>query len=141
MFWKRTTADAALAVVILSIPLSLGMKLGFPEVPFLDRMGITFLLCAAALILISLMTRQDEKVTATTNSGASGKWGLAVAMAVIGGATAIKILVEGVLPVDIAIGTLVLLAVGLVLLLRGKETADPKPFSSPMGCVSHQHGF
>ncbi len=50
MFWKRTTAGAALAGALLTIPVSAVLKFlpvwtngVFPDYPFLDRMTITFL--------------------------------------------------------------------------------------------------
>ncbi len=58
-FWKKTSANAAFWVVILSIPLSIAMKFGLPNLPFIDRMGITFLLCCALLVVISMMDNKD----------------------------------------------------------------------------------
>ncbi|MEN7546461.1 sodium/sugar symporter [Rapidithrix thailandica] len=54
IFWKRTTANAALWAAILTIPLSAGLKQVLPDLPFIDRMGIVFLLLAAVMIVISL---------------------------------------------------------------------------------------
>ncbi len=75
-FWKRTTATAALVTAIITFPLSLFLKTlpkwmdlsflsstgfsslsagtGLYEIPFLDRMGIVFLICAFIMIGISL---------------------------------------------------------------------------------------
>ncbi len=63
LFWKRTTANAALAAVVVSIPLSVAFKFGLPELPFIDRMGLCFLLIAAILIGISLLENKgiDKK--------------------------------------------------------------------------------
>lgn len=52
-FWKKTSANAAFAVVLAAIPISVFMKFGFPNMPFIDRMGIGFLVCCALLIGIS----------------------------------------------------------------------------------------
>jgi len=54
VFWKKTTSNAALVGAGLSIPLSIVLKLAFPDLPFLDRMGIVFLVLAALMIAISL---------------------------------------------------------------------------------------
>jgi SSS family solute:Na+ symporter len=54
VFWKKTTSNAALVGAGLSIPLSVVLKLAFPDLPFLDRMGIVFLVLAALMIVISL---------------------------------------------------------------------------------------
>jgi solute:Na+ symporter, SSS family len=55
VFWKKTTSNAALVGAALSIPLSVVLKYLFPELPFLDRMGIVFLVLAALMIIISLI--------------------------------------------------------------------------------------
>jgi SSS family solute:Na+ symporter len=52
-FWKRTTADGALGAAIGSAVLSLGFKLLWPALPFIDRVGLVFLLCMALGMLIS----------------------------------------------------------------------------------------
>jgi len=60
-FWKRTTAKAALAGTLLTIPISAVLKFlpfwtggKFPDYPFLDRMSITFVLILIVMIIISL---------------------------------------------------------------------------------------
>lgn len=52
-FWKRTTANAALATAIGSAVFSIAFKLWWPELPFIDRVGIVFLLCVAVGVSIS----------------------------------------------------------------------------------------
>jgi len=54
-FWKRTTAPAALVAALLTIPLSTFLKFQFPEIPFLDRMGIVFVVLVALMVIITLM--------------------------------------------------------------------------------------
>ncbi len=54
VFWKKTTSNAALVGAALSIPLSVVLKIIFPALPFIDRMGVVFLILAALMILISL---------------------------------------------------------------------------------------
>jgi SSS family solute:Na+ symporter len=54
VFWRRTTANAALAAALLTIPLSAGLKALFPELPFIDRMGYVFLLLSAIIIFMSI---------------------------------------------------------------------------------------
>ena len=65
MFWKRTSAKAALAVVLTSLPLSFGLDLAFPDsvLPFLDKMGLSFVLLSIMIIAISLVQNKsdDEK--------------------------------------------------------------------------------
>jgi SSS family solute:Na+ symporter len=61
MFWKRTTAGAALAGALLTIPISTVLKFlpvwtngAFPDYPFLDRMTITFFAVAIIMVAVSL---------------------------------------------------------------------------------------
>lgn len=68
MFWKRATALGALLVVIISIPLSAAFKVITPDMPFMDRMGWSFLILSALLIIISLVNskgKQGEKLDMT----------------------------------------------------------------------------
>src|SRR5690606_17192810 len=49
-FWKKTTSNAALAAAVLTIPLSALLKFMFPLLPFIDRMGIVFLILSALIV-------------------------------------------------------------------------------------------
>jgi SSS family solute:Na+ symporter len=67
MFWKRTTAAAALVGAVITIPVSTVLKFlpswtggAFPDYPFLDRMTITFFTVALVMILISLVWKKGE---------------------------------------------------------------------------------
>ncbi len=53
LFWKKATPNAALVSALLSIPLSAGMKVLAPDIPFLNRMGYVFLLSVALIMVIS----------------------------------------------------------------------------------------
>ncbi len=55
VFWKKTTSNAALVGAGLSIPLSVVLKVVFPALPFIDRMGVVFLVLAVLMIVISLV--------------------------------------------------------------------------------------
>ncbi len=59
-FWKGTTAKAAMAGALLTIPISTLLKFlpiwsngGFPDYPFLDRMSITFVAIVFLMLVIS----------------------------------------------------------------------------------------
>ena len=54
LFWSRTTATAALLAAIASAAFSLLFKLYLPELPFMDRVGLVFLLCAGIGIVWSM---------------------------------------------------------------------------------------
>ena len=45
LFWSGTTATAALLAALASAALSLLFKLIWPDLPFMDRVGLVFLLC------------------------------------------------------------------------------------------------
>jgi SSS family solute:Na+ symporter len=54
-FWKKTTSDAALTAAVSTIPLSALLKFMFPLFPFIDRMGIVFLILSVLIVIISLI--------------------------------------------------------------------------------------
>lgn len=53
IFWKKTTSDAALIAVLLAIPLSVFFKFVTPDMPFMDRMGLCFIILVVQMILVS----------------------------------------------------------------------------------------
>ena len=55
LFWKKSTANAALISALLSIPLSAAMKWAMPGMPFLDRMGWVFVISVAMIVVVSLI--------------------------------------------------------------------------------------
>ena len=62
MFWKKTTADAALLAAVGSAVFSFLFYQFWPALPFMDRVGLVFLLCLGLAILVSLL--QGNKVQA-----------------------------------------------------------------------------
>lgn len=60
LFWPRATARGALAAAIGSAVLSFAIKIWWPELPFMDRVGVVFLACMALAVVFSLM---DKPVT------------------------------------------------------------------------------
>lgn len=60
LFWKRTSTNAALIGVILAIPLSIGFKFLTPGIPFLDRMGLCFLLISAIMMAVSMYENKNN---------------------------------------------------------------------------------
>ena len=53
LFWKKTRASAALWGAILSLPLSVLFKWGTPAIPFMDRMGVVFIICSIIIVILS----------------------------------------------------------------------------------------
>lgn len=60
MFWGKTTATGALLAAVGSAVLSLAMKLLLPMLPFIDRVGIVFLLCVGIAVFWSLARPQPQ---------------------------------------------------------------------------------
>lgn len=63
-FWKKATATSALVAAISSAVLSLLLKLVWPELPFMDRVGLVFLLCAGLAVLVTLVSGGKEQANA-----------------------------------------------------------------------------
>jgi SSS family solute:Na+ symporter len=66
-FWKRTTATAALTSAILTIPLSTVLKFlpgwtngFFPDLPFMDRMTLVFIILMLLMVAMSLADRKSK---------------------------------------------------------------------------------
>ena len=55
LFWKRATEAGALAATIGSFALSVAIKALWPELPFMDRMGLVFLLALLLAVVCSLL--------------------------------------------------------------------------------------
>ncbi|PKM06840.1 MAG: sodium transporter [Gammaproteobacteria bacterium HGW-Gammaproteobacteria-4] len=56
LFWKRANEAGALAAAIGSFGLSIVLKMAWPELPFIDRVGLVFLLALALAVAVSLFT-------------------------------------------------------------------------------------
>ncbi|MEM1439697.1 MAG: sodium/sugar symporter [Pseudomonadota bacterium] len=54
-FWPKTTSNGALATALGSAVLSLAFKLAWPELPFIDRVGLVFVLCILVGIGVSAL--------------------------------------------------------------------------------------
>ncbi|MGZ3951945.1 MAG: sodium:solute symporter family transporter [Flavisolibacter sp.] len=69
MFWRKTTAKAALMGALFTIPISTFLKF-LPEatngavkaIPFLDRMTITFLLIVGLMVVTSLLSQKQQNL-------------------------------------------------------------------------------
>jgi len=55
IFWKKATANGALAAAIGSAAFSVAAKLWWPSMPFIDRVGLAFVLCVLLGMLVSRM--------------------------------------------------------------------------------------
>ncbi len=66
LFWKRATTHGALAVAFCTLPVSLLLYFYFDDVPFLFRMGISFLFLSLVMYLVSIRKSTEEKGTPIT---------------------------------------------------------------------------
>lgn len=55
MFWKKASANAAMTVVLLSLPLSILLDCTMQDVPFMNQMGISFIVLSIVLFVVSMM--------------------------------------------------------------------------------------
>jgi SSS family solute:Na+ symporter len=55
LFWKRATPNSVLWGAIVSIPLSILFKVWMPELPFMNRWVVVFMIIATIIIIISLI--------------------------------------------------------------------------------------
>ena len=60
IFYSKTTATAALTAAIASAVLSFAFSVFAPELPFIDRVGLVFLLCAGLAVGISHLQPQPQ---------------------------------------------------------------------------------
>jgi SSS family solute:Na+ symporter len=60
MFWKRTSSNAALIGIIVSFIFSILFKVLLPQFPFMDRMGLCFLVTVAVMVVISMIENKGH---------------------------------------------------------------------------------
>ena len=58
LFWKRATEAGALTAAVGSFALSLALKYGLPDLPFLDRMAVVFIATLVLAVIVSLLRPQ-----------------------------------------------------------------------------------
>lgn len=103
MFYRKGTAKAALAVVLLSVPLSVLFKFLMPGLPFLDRMAAIFLISSILMIVLSALTSkggssQSAVLPEQMVSRSTLRNGLAMTIIAVGVATAIRLLLQPIEP-------------------------------------------
>ena len=57
LFWKRANEAGAITAAVTSVALSWLLKIEWPTLPFLDRMGVVFLAAMALAVIVSLTVR------------------------------------------------------------------------------------
>jgi len=71
LFWKRATTASALVATAGSVALSIALKIGMPDLPFMNRVGLVFLLALGAAVAVSLVAPQKKVVNVVTLEGVS----------------------------------------------------------------------
>jgi SSS family solute:Na+ symporter len=56
LFWKRANEAGALTAAIGSVVLSFALKFAWQELPFMDRIGVVFLVALVLAVVVSLLT-------------------------------------------------------------------------------------
>ena len=64
IFWPRATASAALTAAVGSALLSFAFKMVWPELPFIDRVGLVFVLCGLLAVVVSLWQGGEKQAGA-----------------------------------------------------------------------------
>jgi SSS family solute:Na+ symporter len=86
-FWPNTTALGALLTALGSAVFSVAFKFGWPELPFIDRVGIVFLLCLTVGVVASRIQGPEEHPDAIAykdvDTHTSGGFNLAAAVVVL----------------------------------------------------------
>jgi SSS family solute:Na+ symporter len=71
LFWRRATEGGAIAAAVSSVLLSWLGKVYWPELPFLDRMGLVFLAALALAVIVSLVRPAEAESNLIRMDGVS----------------------------------------------------------------------
>ncbi|HTF94670.1 MAG TPA: sodium/sugar symporter [Cellvibrio sp.] len=72
-FWKKATAASALTAAIASVILSWAFKMYLPEMPFMDRVGLVFILCCVLAAAVTYLAGAKTQENAIDLQGISFK--------------------------------------------------------------------
>ncbi|WP_039918266.1 sodium:solute symporter family transporter [Cellvibrio mixtus] len=72
-FWKKATATSALVAGISSILLSIAFKEFYPGLPFMDRVGLVFVICAVLAVIVTYAAGGKDQEKAIDLSGINFK--------------------------------------------------------------------
>jgi SSS family solute:Na+ symporter len=71
LFWKRANEAGAIAAAVASVVLSYVFKMAIPDFPFMNRMGLVFLISLALAVVISLVVKARGDANRVTMEGVS----------------------------------------------------------------------
>lgn len=83
LFWRQASTKAALWTALLTIPLGLVMKILFPEMPFVLRIGYVFIILSFVMVGISLLDKSQKTDNIFDNASGSGIVGLGIKLIAI----------------------------------------------------------
>lgn len=127
MFWKRATANAAFASIIIGFFVNMIFKFALPELPFLDRMAFTFLISTVSIIGISYFELKAKSTQAISDM--PSRIGLIVALCLISVPVAFFIFLLGAGPLWLGIIILIFSLGVFVILLTERKVDDKKAIS------------
>ena len=84
MFWKPTTEAGALTGAIGSAVLSCVLKFAFPTEPFMERVGVVFLISLTLAVVVSLVGRKQATASTIVLEGVNYKTGWVFNAAAVG---------------------------------------------------------
>ncbi|MGL1884946.1 MAG: sodium/sugar symporter [Reichenbachiella sp.] len=82
LFWKQMTSKAALWTTLITIPIGIAIKLLFPEIPFIFRMGYVFMILCAVASIISFLDK-GVKITSPASDPDLNKMSIKVSYVAI----------------------------------------------------------
>ena len=142
-FWKRATADGAFYGLIGGFVFLLVLKFVYPELPFLDQMGVGFLVTSLLIMAISLKGL-PARVKAYKPSEKGARMGLLISILVI----SLPVGILGVFSNEIGSGafyfalSIILLSLGAGgLLFREKKADDEKAIEIDKGLFATDPSF
>ncbi|WP_369932871.1 sodium/sugar symporter [Xanthomonas tesorieronis] len=85
LFWKRANEAGALTAAIGSVVLSFALKVAWPELPFMDRIGVVFVAALVLAVVVSLLTpaRQARDLIRTDDVGYATTLGFKIGAVVV----------------------------------------------------------
>ncbi len=60
LFWRQATANAALWIALLTIPLGIAFKVFSPDLPFILRIGYVFIILTVVMVVLSLFDKSHR---------------------------------------------------------------------------------
>jgi solute:Na+ symporter, SSS family len=73
LFWRQATANAALWVALLTIPIGILFKMASPELPFILRIGYVFIILTVVMVGLSLLDKSQRVENQVTDEISKSK--------------------------------------------------------------------